>query len=173
MTLSNINTNKVIATDGHRYVPRAVDNEVVFKGGCRCGGVNYTSSEPPSDITLCHCQACQQLSGSAFLPFTTISPRALKYAESSTLKRLRLSDVAERTFCSSCGTPITMAYSFDPDEISITMGSVDMSSLTCESPKVKNHIYLHEKAPWVVLPDDGAERWGTWEFAHLVASKAV
>jgi hypothetical protein len=63
-----------------------------------------------------------------------------------------------------------MAYSFEEDEICITMGSVDMNSFTCESPKVKKHIFLSEKAPWVVLPDDETERWGTCEFAHLLAS---
>lgn len=48
------------------------------------------------------------------------------------------------------------------------MGSIDMQSLACEAPKVGQHIYLGEKAPWVVLPDDGAERWSTQEMAHLI-----
>jgi hypothetical protein len=161
------------AADGSRYIPAAIEDDVVFTGACRCGAVQYTSSAPPSDITLCHCRACQQLSGSAYLPFIGIPKAALKYAESSalkTLKTLKLSDVAERTFCSACGTPITMTYSFEENEISITMGSIDTNTFTCESPKVKNHIFLSEKAPWVVLPEDGAERWGTCEFAHLLAS---
>jgi hypothetical protein len=84
---------------------------------------------------------------------------------------LKLSDVAERTFCASCGTPITMAYTFDNDETSVTMGSIDTSSFTCEPPTVKKHIFLNEKAPWFVLPNDGAERWGTSEFAHLIEYK--
>jgi hypothetical protein len=83
---------------------------------------------------------------------------------------LKLSNVAERSFCSGCGTPITMAYNFDKDNISVTMGSTRTESFTCEVPKVKKHIYVGEKAAWDVLPDDGAERWGTWEFAHLIAA---
>lgn len=158
----------IVAADGSRYVSKRADDDVVFRGGCRCGGVKYTSSVPPSDITLCHCRACQQLSGSVYLPFISFSNTALSYTESTTLKTLRLSKVAERTYCSSCGTPISMAYSFYPDEVSVTMGSVDLSSFTCDIPKVKNHIYLREKAPWFVLPDDGADRWGTAEFAHLI-----
>lgn len=61
-----------------------------------------------------------------------------------------------------------MAYAFDEKRISVTMGSIDMQSLACEAPKVGQHIYLGEKAPWVVLPDDGAERWSTQEMAHLI-----
>jgi len=63
-----------------------------------------------------------------------------------------------------------MAYAFNQDRISITMGSIDTSTFTCESPAVKEHIFLSEKAPWVMLPDDGTERWGTCEFAHLIAA---
>jgi ubiquinone/menaquinone biosynthesis C-methylase UbiE len=164
-------TDDGVAVDGSRYVPRVVEEDVVFKGGCRCGAVQYTSSKPPSDITICHCRACQQLSGSGFLPFTWVPKSAIRYAADSVLQTLRLSDVAERTFCARCGTPITMAYSYETDITHVTMGSVDAGSLTCETPKIKQHIYLSEKAPWVMLPDDGAERWGTAESAHLIAVK--
>ncbi|KAH4036555.1 hypothetical protein HBH98_160470 [Parastagonospora nodorum] len=157
--------------NGTTYVPKADVDSIIFKGGCRCGSVTYTSSEPPSDITLCHCRACQYLSGSAYLPFISIPKRAFKYAESSALKSLKLSEVAERTLCASCGTPITMGYTFKDDSISVTVGSIDMASLTCQTPKVRMHIFLNEKAPWVVLPEDGAERWGTSEFAHLLEFK--
>jgi ubiquinone/menaquinone biosynthesis C-methylase UbiE len=158
-----------IAADGSRYVSRAPADEVVFRGGCRCGLVQYTSSEAPSDMTLCHCRACQQLSGSGYLPFITIPRKAFHY-RSTAPRMLKLSDVAERSFCSSCGTPITMAYYFDKDNISVTMGSTEAASFTCEAPKVKKHIYVGERAAWDVLPDDGGERWGTCEFAHLIAA---
>lgn len=64
-----------------------------------------------------------------------------------------------------------MMYSFYEDEVSLTMGSVDLESMRCEPPKIRKHIFLREKAPWLVLSDDGAERWGTSEDAHLIQSK--
>lgn len=64
-----------------------------------------------------------------------------------------------------------MEYTFEEDSISVTMGSIDAASFTCEPPKVKNHIFLREKAPWFVLLDDGAERWGTSDVAHLIEPK--
>jgi hypothetical protein len=159
------------AADGSRYVSKTINDGVVFKGGCRCGGVQYTASERPKDIVVCHCRACQQVSGSAYIPFTGVSKKALTFTEESTREFLKLSDVAERSFCSKCGAPITMAYSFQEDEVSLTMGSLDLGSLKCEMPVVKKHIFLRERAPWIVLADDGAERWGTSEDAHLVQSK--
>ena len=64
-----------------------------------------------------------------------------------------------------------MTYSFHEDEVSLTMSSVDLESMTCEPPRVRKHIFLREKAPWLVLGDDGAERWGTSEDAHLIQSR--
>lgn len=158
----------ILAADGSKYIPEATENEAAFIGGCRCGAVQYTSHDRPSDIVMCHCRTCQHVSGSGYLPFVNVSKSAFKLTSSSTLKTLKLSDVAERTFCSSCGTPITMSYSFSTDDLGVTMSSIDLESLQGEQPKVGKHIYVREKAPWVVLPDDGAERWGTSEDAHLI-----
>jgi len=83
-----------------------------------------------------------------------------------------LSDVANRVFCSACGTPVSMVYGFESDRVHLTMSSTDPESFKCELPIVIRHIYLREKAPWVVLPDDGSERWGTSEFAHLIEKVA-
>ena len=166
----NVCADVVVAADGSRYVSKVVDDGVLFKGGCRCGGVQYTASAIPKDIIFCHCRACQQLSGSAYLPFTGVPKNALTFTEESTREMLKLSDIAERSFCSRCGAPITMTYSFYPDEVSLTMSSVDLESMKCEPPTVKKHIFLREKAPWLMLAEDGAERWGTSEDAHLIKS---
>ncbi|KAF1940909.1 S-adenosyl-L-methionine-dependent methyltransferase [Clathrospora elynae] len=158
--------------DGSRFVPKSVKNDIVYKGGCRCGGVQYTSSAPPSDITLCHCRACQQISGSGFLPFIHVPQSSLSFTHSTTRTSLNLSSAAERTFCSSCGTPVSMSYPFDPEKISLTMATVDLESLTTDKwPKVTKHIFLKEKANWIVLAEDGSEQWGTSEFAHLLVQK--
>ncbi|KAL6706729.1 hypothetical protein ACN47E_005271 [Coniothyrium glycines] len=161
-------------TDGARYAPQPTTADIAFTGGCRCGRVQFESRAPLlSDITLCHCRACQQLSGSAYLPFVNASASALTFTDASALTTLELSPHAKRTFCASCGTPISMAYGADAKSnlLSLTASSIDLSSLAPEVPplKVCRHIYLQEKAPWVVLPgDDGTERWGTMEDAHLL-----
>ncbi|KNG52591.1 protein-l-isoaspartate(d-aspartate) o-methyltransferase [Stemphylium lycopersici] len=158
--------------DGSRYVPPMIKDDVVFRGGCRCGGVQYTSSAAPSDITLCHCRACQQLSGSGFLAFTHVPTKDVTFSSQETRTTLKLSSVAERTFCSGCGAPISMTYPSDPDGIGLCMATVDLESLKTDStPKVVEHIFLQERAPWVVLAEDGTERWGTSADAHLLAQK--
>jgi hypothetical protein len=76
-----------------------------------------------------------------------------------TLKTLKLSDIADRTFCTSCGSPITMVYKSSPDGTSLAWGTVEPGSLETAVPKVKQHIFVKEKVSWMVLPNDGAQRW--------------
>jgi hypothetical protein len=65
-----------------------------------------------------------------------------------------------------------MSYASDPTKMALCMATVDLESLKTEvAPKVVQHIFLREKAPWVVLPEDGTERWGTSEHAHLFMQK--
>ncbi|KAF2854155.1 S-adenosyl-L-methionine-dependent methyltransferase [Plenodomus tracheiphilus IPT5] len=148
--------------DGSRYTPATSSSGTVFEGGCRCGAVRYTSSTAPSDITLCYCRACQQLSGSNYLAFVDVPCNALNFTSESTRKMIKLSESAERTFCSGCGAPLSMIYLSSPDRLHLIVATIDPQSLRLESPLVvAQHIYLCEKAPWTVLPNDGAERWAT------------
>jgi hypothetical protein len=63
-----------------------------------------------------------------------------------------------------------MTYPSDPSGLCLVMSTIDFESLTSDTtPKVEKHIFLREKAPWVVIPDDGTEKWGTSEHAHLLA----
>ncbi|KAF2176804.1 S-adenosyl-L-methionine-dependent methyltransferase [Zopfia rhizophila CBS 207.26] len=122
----------------------------------------------PTDITICHCAACRRLSGSAFLPFIDVPTASVSFIASSTLQKLKLSDAADRTFCFRCGAPITMVYLFEPENTGLTMGSIEEQSLKCDMLKVRRHIFLKENAPWVLLPDDGADRLETAPFADKV-----
>lgn len=134
---------------------------MIFSGGCRCGGVTYRSYAHPSSITFCHCRACQQLSGSAYIPFIEVPKTSTIFISRSTLQKLRLTEKAERTFCRNCGTPITMEYfvNREPRDFYLTMGSVEMNTFKSNVPKVSQHIYVKEKAAWDILPEDGAPRY--------------
>ncbi|KAF2866594.1 S-adenosyl-L-methionine-dependent methyltransferase [Massariosphaeria phaeospora] len=139
-------------------VAEAAKAEILFTGGCRCGGVRYASTATPTDITFCHCRACQQLSGSAFLPFVEVPTPSLKFTSSSSLTTLKLSNKADRTFCSGCGTPVTMVYHSDSENTSLTRASMDEESFKCEKPKFERHIFLDERVSWPVLPEQSGEK---------------
>jgi hypothetical protein len=133
--------------------------EVIFSGGCRCGSIRYTSSAAPTSVTFCYCRACQQLSGSSYLPFADVRTDAIKLSPSSSLTKLNLSDAAERTFCSSCGSPISMVYNDSKETTGLVMGTIDPDEWKDDWPRVCKHIFLKEKAPWTTVPEDGAPRY--------------
>jgi hypothetical protein len=78
-----------------------------------------------------------------------------------TLKKLELSNLATRWFCTGCGAPIKMIYDSQPTDLSLLMSTVDLDTFKGTMPKIKQHIFLKEKASWFVLPDDGAVRLET------------
>lgn len=66
-----------------------------------------------------------------------------------------------------------MKYRFEDDAkkegeglTGLVLGSVDLETLEGELPEVEQHIFLREKAGWVVVPEDGARREETFEFAE-------
>lgn len=133
--------------------------KAVFTGGCRCGGVRYTSSDPPKPYNNCYCETCRRLSGGAYLPFLEVPTKAFKFVSDQSLTTFAVTDSAERTFCNRCGSPMSMKYHAQPDRFWITLGSVDEESMGNEHwPRLKAHIYVKEKPKWCTLPEDGVER---------------
>lgn len=59
-----------------------------------------------------------------------------------------------------------MKYHFGDDGMGLTLGSLDLETFKGTLPKVKQHIFLREKAPWVEIPDDGAERLELFAYAE-------
>jgi ubiquinone/menaquinone biosynthesis C-methylase UbiE len=139
-------------------------NQPKVTGGCRCSAVRYEAYQRPTGIVECHCFTCGRLSGSGNLPFIDVPTNSFRYIESWGLKTLRFSDVADRTFCTECGSPITMVfkgtegYEDQKGKTNIVLGSVDVDSLGDDVPGIWGHIFVGEKCIWETLPDDGARR---------------
>lgn len=134
-------------------------SSVVLRGGCCCGKVQYTSTALPSDIQNCHCIVCRRLSGSAFLTFADFPVGSVHLDPSDSFQTIHLSDIAERGYCSACGTPMTMKYKCQPDKISIAAGTIDEDSVEGELGQVTAHIFLSQKAGWYTIGEDGLKRW--------------
>ena len=133
----------------------------VLSGRCLCGRVSYTSSSLPSCFTYCHCQACRRHTGSAFGAWYDFPHLSFKIEEAGFMIQ-RKSDIAIRSSCKDCGTPLFMTYYALPDTIAVAAGTIDEESVQGELVKPGNHIFLGEKAKWYVLPEDGLDRYDEW-----------
>ena len=95
----------------------------VHTGGCQCGAVRYALYAEPSDPHICHCRMCQKAFGSFFAPLTGVPQEDFALTRGA-LSIFRSSDLAERGFCSACGTPLTFHY-VDKPRIAVSIGSLD------------------------------------------------
>lgn len=120
---------------------------------CRCGALQALCSAEPARVSICHCQACQRRTGSAFsaqvrfeLSSVTITGNFKKFE--------RTGDTGGNLtyqFCPECGS--TIAYQIDtwPDLLAVPLGAfADM-----DFPAPSYSIYERGKHPWVSIIGEG------------------
>ena len=128
--------------------------EVAIKGSCACGHVKYTANEMPDYLCHCHCQECRKTAGSPYVTWAGLRADSLTWSTQPDF--WNSSKIATRSYCSNCGSNMSMQYHCQPNRISVTAGSIDQSLVPL--PKPTEHIFLCEKAAWFDLPEDGLKR---------------
>lgn len=91
-------------------------------GGCQCGRVRYTAEIGDDDAYLCHCRMCQRATGGVSIAFKNLKKAALSWEGEPDW--YQSSPIAQRPFCSACGTPLGFAFP-DSENIDLTVGSFD------------------------------------------------
>src|SRR4051812_39312155 len=95
-------------------------------GGCTCGAVRYELRSEPFASGWCHCTTCQRLSGSPGMVFASIRRADFAYIQGADrVNPLVLTHFAQRAFCGDCGSPLTVAYDFQPETIDFTVCTLD------------------------------------------------
>ncbi len=92
-------------------------------GGCQCGAVRYRIEGQLERPTICHCRMCQKAFGSFFAPLVGARKDVFSVMR-GTIAIFRSSDLVERGFCSTCGTPLTF-HEIGRDLIDVSIGSLD------------------------------------------------
>ena len=114
----------------------------VLTGSCMCNAVKYEIQGQPRPVIACHCNECRKSSGH-FSAATAVPPDKLKLLKSAGLKWYRSSPMAQRGFCSECGSSLF----WKPEHcqhISIFAGTIDgPSKLTLAS-----HIYVAQRGDY-------------------------
>jgi len=117
-------------------------------GQCHCGAVAYEAVIDSDDVGICHCTACQHLTGSAYRVTTfarredfRITAGAPKtYVKTGANGRIRY-----QMFCGECGSPLyTTGTDEDAEEIGIRWGNIrQRKALT-----PKSQIWCSSAANW-------------------------
>lgn len=121
-------------------------------GGCQCGAVRYSLSEPPK-AEFCHCRMCQRATGGVFGALASVPKRAVYWTRSEP-NMFRSSTAAQRGFCSICGTPLTFAYD-DSENMDVTIGSLDDPEVAGPN---RMHFAIESRVSWAPVCDGAPEQ---------------
>ena len=86
------------------------NHKTVLTGGCQCGAIRFAVSKAPAKISICHCRMCQKASGAPFASFADIEHEDFAWTRGKPAA-FQSSSIAERDFCSACGTPLSFRKS--------------------------------------------------------------
>jgi hypothetical protein len=121
-----------------------------FSGGCACGAVRYKLTGEPFEAGWCHCTTCQRLSGAPGMVYASIRRGDFVYTKGKErVKPLALTGFARRAFCGDCGSPLTVAYDFQPETIDFTIGTLDEPGRVVPDA----HIFWPSRPDWLEMED--------------------
>lgn len=96
-------------------------------GGCLCGRVRYTVEADPDEAYLCHCKMCQRATGGVAAAFAGVRQADVQWQGEPDW--FDSSPIAQRPFCSHCGTPLGFRFRDGTDKMDLTIGSFDDPSV--------------------------------------------
>ena len=117
-------------------------------GGCLCGAVRYQARGDLDNVVHCHCSMCRRASGAPVVTWVVL-PRdgfAFTGAEPATYAS---SAHAVRRFCGRCGCAITFEDDRRPQQVDVTVGSLDDP----EAAIPKRHIWTESRLNWLHLDE--------------------
>ena len=124
-------------------------SDSAYSGHCFCGQVQFELAGEPAFACHCHCESCRRAAGAAFVTWVTFGLDGFALT-SGAIAEYQSSPGVRRGHCAACGTTITYAQDKRPEEIDIAVSTLDAT--TGIEPEA--HIWVEDKAPWLVISDD-------------------
>lgn len=118
-------------------------------GGCLCGRLRYSITGPIDSVGHCHCGMCRRSSGGIVVTWVTVPPERFTFT-SGRPGVYQSSEHAKRCFCRDCGAQMTFWSRETPDEIDVTLATLD----DVREHPADRHVYVKDRLPWLRL-DEG------------------
>jgi hypothetical protein len=122
------------------------------RASCSCGRLGVVTDGEPVRISVCHCLACQQRTGSVFGAQARFRRADVEVTGPSTAYQ-RIADSGNAItfhFCPDCGSIVYYLPAAEPDLIAVPLGAFADPGF----PQPTVSVYESRRHPWVGLPDD-------------------
>jgi hypothetical protein len=126
------------------------------EAACSCGQLRVVVRGEPLRVSVCHCLACQQRTGSVFGVQARFD-RDLADVSGRSREFVRISDDGERrtfSFCPECGATVHYADGSTPDLIAIPVGAFADPSF----PPPTVSVWEKRRHGWAALDADVESR---------------
>jgi hypothetical protein len=117
-------------------------------GSCLCGAVAYRLTRPRIDAGYCHCGICRRASGAPVVAWLTLPVDGFAYTTGAPVV-YRSSAHGQRELCGACGTPLVYRSTKTPDEVDVTIASLDDPAAVAP----EYHIWRESRLPWFETAD--------------------
>jgi hypothetical protein len=124
---------------------------VTARGRCACGAIAFEATGTPSVVCLCHCSQCRRSVGATPVAWATFARDDFRLVR-GTPRWFASSAGARRAFCGDCGSSLFFEATSSPDEIDVTVATLDGESADRLGPD--RHIWVPSKLAWA-RTDDG------------------
>jgi hypothetical protein len=123
-------------------------SKMFVEGGCLCGTIRYRAEGEPTSGTLCHCRTCRKAAGSPAVGWVTFPADGFSFVAGKPVE-FRSSPKVIRTFCGSCGTPLTYLHADFPSGVDVTICSLN----DAEAFEPADHTWISHRLRWVRFND--------------------
>lgn len=117
-------------------------------GGCHCGAVRYSVSEPPLSVQHCHCSQCRKLFAALCAQGAVIPKAALQFQDTQALQDYESSPGFIYSFCKVCSSILTARSTNDPDRIYFSPATLDDGVHPGHPPDKEAHTFVGSRAKW-------------------------
>lgn len=127
------------------------------RASCSCGKLVLVCRGDPVRVSMCHCFACQQRTGSAF-GVQARFPAAAVAIQGEPTEYVRTGDSGGRVkfrFCPTCGSTVCWEIESLPGFVAVALGAFADPSF----PPPVISVYEDRRHPWLVLPESITEHW--------------
>jgi hypothetical protein len=121
----------------------------MLRGGCMCGQYRYQINGETRSETLCHCSMCRRSAGAPAVAWLTAARSDFSVIAGS-LTCYRSSGTAWRSFCPRCGTQVLFESDAHPNELDVTIASLDAPG---DRPP-RDHTWCEARLPWLKVADE-------------------
>ncbi len=120
-----------------------------MQGRCLCGRVRFDVDTPVSACVNCHCESCRRQCAAPMTTYLGVADGRWRWLTTPP-KTFASSPGVERSFCDTCGTPMT----FRSENMSGVMHFYVANLDDPEALSPTLHVAYEEKLSWLALSDD-------------------